>query len=146
MSRVKTKHHFYWNFYISFYIALHVLLHWVYYYGQLIDLLMDQIVTSTANLLIIYSSTVMILFILFVQNLKDHRLNTTVIKYVHADFGVECVLLCLNEDTSCRSTNFRKTSNSDNNCELLRDVHAEKPDLLLGDVHLITTNYSILIG
>ncbi|CAB4031676.1 Hypothetical predicted protein, partial [Paramuricea clavata] len=76
----------------------------------------------------------MILFLLFVQNLKGHRLNTTVIKYVHADFGVQCVLLCLNEDTSCRSTNFRKTSNSDKNCELLRDVHSEKPDLLLEDV------------
>ena len=56
------------------------------------------------------------------------------IKYVHAVNGVECVLLCLNEDASCRSTNFRKTSNSEKNCELLRDVHAEKPDLLLGDV------------
>jgi hypothetical protein len=77
----------------------------------------------------------MFLFLLFVQNLKGHRLNTTaVIKYVHAVTGVECVLLCLSEDTSCRSTNFRKTSNSDKNCELLRDVHAEKPDLLLEDV------------
>ena len=96
---------------------------------------MHQTATSTANLFIIYSSTVMILFLLFVQNLKGHRLNTTVIKYVHAVTGVECVLLCLNEDTSCRSTNFRKTaSNSDKNCELLREVHAEKPDLLLEDV------------
>ena len=94
---------------------------------------MDQTVTSTVNLFVTHSSIVMIVFLLFVQNLKGHRLNTTVIKYVHADTGVECVLLCLNEDTSCRSTNFRKTSNSDKNCELLRDVHSEKPDLLLND-------------
>jgi hypothetical protein len=96
---------------------------------------MDQTLTSTINLCLIYSGCiVMILFLLFVQNLKGHRLNTTVIKYVHAVTGVQCVLLCLNEDTSCRSTNFRKTSNSDKNCELLREVHAEKPDLLLEDV------------
>ncbi|CAB4024293.1 Hypothetical predicted protein [Paramuricea clavata] len=74
------------------------------------------------------------LFLLFVQNLKGHRLNTTVIKYVYAHTGVGCVLLCLSEDTSCRSTNFRKTSNSDKNCELLRDIHSEKTDLLLKDV------------
>jgi hypothetical protein len=94
---------------------------------------MDQTVTSTVNLFVTHSSIVMIVFLLFVQNLKGHRLNTTVIKYIHAHTGVECVLLCLNEDTSCRSTNFGKTSNSDKNCELLRDVHSEKPDLLLND-------------
>jgi hypothetical protein len=94
---------------------------------------MDQTVTSTVNLFVTHSSIVMIVFLLFVQNLKGHRLNTTVIKYIHAHTGVECVLLCLNEDSSCRSTNFGKTSNSDKNCELLRDVHSEKPDLLLND-------------
>jgi hypothetical protein len=87
----------------------------------------------TVNVFLIHSSIVMILLLLFVQNLKGYRLNTTVIKYVHAYTGVECVLLCLNEDTSCRSINFRKTSNSDKNCELLRDVHSEKSDLLLKD-------------
>ena len=54
-------------------------------------------------------------------------------KYVHAHTGVECVFLCMREDESCRSVNFRKTSNGDKNCEFLTDVHSERPEFLLKD-------------
>ena len=54
---------------------------------------------------------------------------------MHAGSGVECVLLCMHKDKSCRSINFRKTSNCERNCELLADVDTEKPDLLLKDAN-----------
>ena len=65
--------------------------------------------------------------------IKGHRLNSTVLKYVHAHTGLECIFLCMREDESCRSVNFRKTSNGDKNCEFLTDVHSEKPEFLLKD-------------
>ena len=101
----------------------------VYYYNKLMDAPLPYGSNSDFHHKFIFN----FLFLLFVQNLKGHRLNTTVIKHVHAVTGVQCVLLCLSEDTSCRYINFRKTSNSDKNCELLRDIHSEKPDLLLKD-------------
>jgi hypothetical protein len=58
-------------------------------------------------------------------------LNSKVIKYLHSHSGVQCIFLCVSEDTSCRSINFRKTSNCDKNCELLKDVASERPELLL---------------
>ena len=64
---------------------------------------------------------------------EGYRLNSTVMKYVHAPSAVECVFLCVSEDESCRSINFRKASNSDKNCELLKDVDSERPELLLQD-------------
>ncbi len=39
----------------------------------------------------------------------------------------------MREDESCRSVNFRKTSNGDKNCEFLTDVHSERPEFLLKD-------------
>jgi hypothetical protein len=65
--------------------------------------------------------------------MAGRRLNSTVMKYVHALTGPECVLLCMIEDKTCRSVNFRKTSNDDKNCELLPDVYTERTDLLLED-------------
>ncbi|CAB3977854.1 Hypothetical predicted protein [Paramuricea clavata] len=64
---------------------------------------------------------------------EGNRLNSTVIKYVHTNTGLQCIFLCVQLDKSCRSINFRKISNGEKNCELLRDVHSEKPDLLLND-------------
>ncbi len=86
----------------------------------------------------------MILFLLFAQNfVKGYRLNSTVTKYVHARTGVECIFLCMREDKSCRSINFRKISSCDKNCELLRDVDSEKPELLLQDEQF---DHYILLG
>ena len=42
-------------------------------------------------------------------------------------------MLCMTEEKSCRSVNFKKISNCDKNCELLEDVGAERPKLLLED-------------
>ena len=54
-------------------------------------------------------------------------------KYVHAPSAMECVFWCVREDESCRSINFRKASNHDKNCELLKDVDSDRPELLLQD-------------
>ena len=63
---------------------------------------------------------------------KDCRLNTTVIQYVQANTGMECILECVLKNELCRSINFRKNTNYDNNCEFLKDVDSEVPkDLLL---------------
>ncbi|CAB4001303.1 Hypothetical predicted protein, partial [Paramuricea clavata] len=57
-----------------------------------------------------------------------HRLDTTkTIKCVHAESGVDCILQCLLQDESCRSTNFRKTFGEQENCELLKTVDSEEP-------------------
>ena len=42
-------------------------------------------------------------------------------------------MLCMTEEKSCRSVNFRKMSNSNKNCELLEDVASETPDGLVLD-------------
>ena len=62
---------------------------------------------------------------------KGHRLNSTVIKYTHAYTGIECIMKCMDEDKSCRSVNFLKKTNFENNCEFLQDISSEKLDLLL---------------
>ena len=64
---------------------------------------------------------------------KGHRLNSTVINYTHAHAGLDCIFLCVRDSKTCRSVNFLKTSNSNKNCEFLKDVSSEKPDLLLND-------------
>lgn len=59
------------------------------------------------------------------------------IKIVHAESGADCVLQCLLEDESCRSVNFWKHSdnyNTTHNCELLKYIDSEIPDLLYEDV------------
>ena len=60
------------------------------------------------------------------------RLNTAVLKKVHALSGPECVLHCFN-DTCCRSVNFNKRCKSPGNCELLHDVPSEKPGNVIFD-------------
>ena len=42
-------------------------------------------------------------------------------------------MLCMTEEKSCRSVNFRKISNCEKNCELLEDVASETPDGLVQD-------------
>ena len=64
---------------------------------------------------------------------EGYRLNSRVIKYVHAQTGAECVMLCMTEEKSCRSVNFRKTLSCEKNCELLENVASERPELLLED-------------
>ncbi|CAB3993826.1 Hypothetical predicted protein [Paramuricea clavata] len=68
-------------------------------------------------------------FLLLILPLKGYRLDTTVIKYVHAKSGVDCILQCMLQDKSCRSANFRKTptSGGKQNCELLKTVDSEEP-------------------
>ncbi|XP_028410350.1 uncharacterized protein LOC114532964 [Dendronephthya gigantea] len=56
---------------------------------------------------------------------EDHRLNTTVAKYVHALTGGECILFCMRDDESCRAINFNKSSTSEKNCEFLKDTASE---------------------
>ena len=53
----------------------------------------------------------------------------SVIKSVHAKSGVDCIVLCLQEDPSCRSANFKKTETCGEirNCELLKTVDSEEP-------------------
>lgn len=83
-----------------------------------------------------YYLIILVLFFVFITFnifIKGNRLNSTVIKYVHTNTGLQCIFLCVQLDKSCRSINFRKISNGEKNCELLRDVHSEKPDLLLND-------------
>ena len=60
-------------------------------------------------------------------------MNSTVIKHTHAASGVECVLLCMQDDETCRSINFGKNSEPTKNCELLNDVDSERPNLLERD-------------
>ena len=64
-----------------------------------------------------------------------HRLNTTVINYVHATSGVDCIMQCLLKNESCRSANFRKTDNCEGyeNCELLKAVDSDEPENLKKD-------------
>ena len=42
-------------------------------------------------------------------------------------------MLCMTEEKSCRSVNFRKMSNCNKNCELLEDVASETPNRLVQD-------------
>ena len=69
------------------------------------------------------------------HHFKGHRLNTTVIKYVHAKSGVDCIIQCMLKNESCRSANFRKTDNcqGQENCELLKAVDSEEPENLKKD-------------
>ena len=62
-------------------------------------------------------------------------MNTTVIKYVHATSGVDCIIQCMLKNKSCRSANFRKNGNCEGqgNCELLKTVHSEEPENLKED-------------
>ena len=64
---------------------------------------------------------------------KGHRLNSTVINYTHANAGLDCIFLCVRDSKTCRSVNFLKTSNSDRNCEFLKDISSEKPEVLVDD-------------
>jgi hypothetical protein len=68
--------------------------------------------------------------------LSGHHLESEVIKFVHAQSGVDCILQCMLQDKSCRSVNFRKTcavNNGSENCQLLHDVASENPELLHED-------------
>ncbi|CAB4040738.1 Hypothetical predicted protein, partial [Paramuricea clavata] len=56
-----------------------------------------------------------------------NRLDTKVIKHVHAVSGLDCIRQCLLQDKSCRSANFRKTCGGKENCELLQTVDSEEP-------------------
>ncbi|CAB4010496.1 Hypothetical predicted protein, partial [Paramuricea clavata] len=59
-----------------------------------------------------------------------HRLDTVkIIKYVHAESGLDCILQCVLQEILCRSANFRNTltSEADENCELLKTVDSEEP-------------------
>ena len=56
--------------------------------------------------------------------LSGHRLDSEVIKFVHAQSGVDCILQCMLQDKSCRSVNFRKTcavNNGTENCQFLHE-------------------------
>ena len=55
-------------------------------------------------------------------------IQSKVIKSVHAKSGVDCIMQCVLQDKSCRSTNFRKTATSggEENCELLKTVDLEE--------------------
>ena len=65
--------------------------------------------------------------------IKGHRLNSTVVKYIHARTEVKCVMKCVDQSRFCRSVNFKKHSNCEKNCEFLEDDSLEKPELLLED-------------
>ena len=60
-------------------------------------------------------------------------MNRTVVKYIRARTGVECVMKCVDQSRFCRSINFKKHSNCEKNCEFLEDVSSKKPELLLED-------------
>ena len=66
------------------------------------------------------------------------------IKIVHAQSGVDCILQCLLQDKSCRSANFRKISveNDTGNCELLNGVDSEHAELFHEDEHF---DYYVLL-
>ena len=66
---------------------------------------------------------------------KGRRLNSTVINYTHADTALSCIFHCARDNYYCRSINFNLKSNSERNCEFLKDVSTEKPRLLLEDEH-----------
>lgn len=75
---------------------------------------------------------------------KGHRLKSTVTNYTHANSGAECIQKCMLQDESCRSVNFLKDgTNRAKNCEFLRDVSTEKPNLLLPNN---SYDYSILLS
>ena len=85
------------------------------------------------------------IFVIFAQisTFEGRRLNSPVTKYTRAQSAAECVMKCMVEDTSCRSVNFKKHSNSENNCEFLQDISSEKQELFLMNAsydYLILTN------
>ena len=79
---------------------------------------------------------------LFQISFKGHRLNSTVIKFTHANTGAECVMKCMLEDESCRSVNFLKDANCEKNCEFLRDISTDPNVLLPNDIY----DYYILLS
>ncbi|CAB3997382.1 Hypothetical predicted protein [Paramuricea clavata] len=58
---------------------------------------------------------------------EGYRLDTKVIKHVHAESGLDCILQCRLQEILCRSANFRKTCEGQENCELLESVDSEEP-------------------
>lgn len=66
---------------------------------------------------------------------KGHRFDSEVIKIVHAQSGLDCILQCVLQDKSCRSANFRKRSviNETENCQLLYRIDSENPKFLQKD-------------
>ncbi len=76
--------------------------------------------------------------------MQGYRLDTKVIKYVHAESGVDCIIQCMLQDKSCRSANFRKTvtCGGNENCELLKAVDSEEPGSLKQDENF---DYYILL-
>ena len=50
-------------------------------------------------------------------------------QYVDAKSGLDCIMQCVVQDTSCRSVNFRKTPTrgGKENCELLKTIDSEEP-------------------
>ena len=79
---------------------------------------------------------------LFKISFKGHRLNSTVIKFTHANTEAECVMKCMLEDESCRSVNFLKDANYEKNCEFLRDISTDPNVLLPNDIY----DYYILLS
>jgi hypothetical protein len=74
-----------------------------------------------------------------------HSLNYThILKRLYATSGIECILMCVNEDGCCRSVNYKKNSLNDEkeNCELLHVTPAEEPGLL--EVHIDYAHYVLL--
>ena len=79
---------------------------------------------------ITYNIQVLLYFPSIIIFNSGRRLNATVLKSVHAYSGVHCIAKCSQEDTSCRSVNFKKNSESggeNGNCELLKIVGSEHP-------------------
>ena len=74
-----------------------------------------------------------------------HFLASDVIKVVHTQSGVDCILQCTLQDKLCRSVNFRKKSvnNGSGNCELLHHVYSEYPELLYKDKNF--DHYKLLL-
>ena len=54
-------------------------------------------------------------------------MDTKVIKYLHAESGLDCILQCMLQEILCRSANFRKTCGGQENCELLESLYKEEP-------------------
>ena len=67
-------------------------------------------------------------------------------KRLRATSGIECILMCVNEDGCCRSVNYKKNyryrNDEKENCELLHVTPAEEPGLL--EVHIDYDHFVLL--
>ena len=67
------------------------------------------------------------IIIVLSYHLKGHRLIGEVIKTINTPSGVDCVYFCVRDEETCRSVNFKKDTNDEENCELLKTVDSEEP-------------------